>query len=99
MRPTGSTAERIPSWRDAQRQQYLDVASKDLLAQGVVGVHDAAISVETMRFYRERHADLPLRIYGMLDCLNNTFCGGDLEPFSSDRFTLRSAFASRRMSE
>lgn len=83
--------ERLPQWTDTQRQHFLDIASRDLLAQGVVGVHDAAISRQTASFYRGHDAKLPLRIYGMLDCLNNSYCGDQAQAYHGERFTLRCA--------
>jgi hypothetical protein len=54
-----------------------------------VGVHDAAISLSTAAFYRSRDAHLPLRIYGFLDCLNNSYCGDQVDAYHGERFTLR----------
>ena len=45
-------AKSLPPWTDEQRQSYLDVASQDLLRCGVIGVHDAAVDLATLAFYK-----------------------------------------------
>lgn len=42
----------LPKRTDKDRIKYLRQASRDLLSKGVVGVHDAAASLETLDFYK-----------------------------------------------
>ncbi|PWN53746.1 hypothetical protein IE53DRAFT_309695 [Violaceomyces palustris] len=60
----------IPSWTDTDRQKYLDAAAEGLLSVGITSVGDAAVDLDSIRFYKslDRKGNLPFRIYAFLAC-------------------------------
>ncbi|KAL1408147.1 hypothetical protein Q8F55_004950 [Vanrija albida] len=86
----------MPEMNDERRARYLETTTRDALAVGLVGVHDAMAPPEDIAFYRRMADDgaLGLRIYTMLLCPDKfAFCGKDVQRTigaGDDRWTLRS---------
>ncbi|GAA5942541.1 amidohydrolase [Sporobolomyces koalae] len=85
----------IPPWTDNLRLEYLKTTSRQMLKHGLTAVHDAALSLEDIRFLKEldREDLLPIRVYGMLSCENplNSFCGDEpnSDKYLGNKFDLR----------
>ncbi|GAA97156.1 uncharacterized protein L969DRAFT_42432 [Mixia osmundae IAM 14324] len=100
-RPTGVfldaamdfVVNRLPSWTDAQMEQYLHSAASRLLGFGIVGVHDAAVTLPILAMYKRLDAQkrLPLDIYAMVLCPElDQYCGDAVEAYQGHRLTVRS---------
>lgn len=97
MRLAFPSARVIPPWTDQLRLEYLKTTSRQMLKHGLTAVHDAALSLEDIRFLKEldREDLLPIRVYGMLSCENplNSFCGDEpnSDKYLGNKFDLRYA--------
>ncbi|MFZ5929565.1 MAG: amidohydrolase [Acidobacteriota bacterium] len=67
-RAMGLVREKIPAPSFNQIKRQLELAARECARLGLAGVHDAGISAEDLRAYRELLAEgkLPVRIYAMI---------------------------------
>lgn len=67
-RAMGLVREKIPPPSFAQIKRQLELAARECARLGLAGVHDAGVSAEDLRAYRELIAEgkLPVRIYAMI---------------------------------
>ncbi len=67
-RAMGLVREKIPPPSFAQIKRQLELAARECARLGIAGVHDAGVSAEDLRAYRELLAEgrLPIRIYAMI---------------------------------
>jgi predicted amidohydrolase YtcJ len=71
----------MQSWPKPTKEQkigFAKAAMQELNAVGLVGMHDAGVTPENLKLYRELalHEDWSVRVYAMLECeKRNTFCG------------------------
>ncbi|BGP19977.1 hypothetical protein JCM10213v2_008108 [Rhodosporidiobolus nylandii] len=97
----------VPPWTPLSRLSFLRRTTSDMLAAGLTGVHDAALSPSDLAFFRaldegralpgetrrgRSKSRLPVRVYGMVGCEpTNAWCGEEVERYEGERFTLRAA--------
>ncbi|GAA5874352.1 hypothetical protein JCM1840_001357 [Sporobolomyces johnsonii] len=86
----------VPPWTDQSRLSYLRIAARSMLSRGLTSVHDAALSLSDVSFFKslDEEGRLPIRVYGMLACDEPGLAGwcGDeagAERYEGDLFTLR----------
>lgn len=68
----------MPPVTDVHREEHLTTMMNDALAVGLTGVHDAAVAVDEIAFFRKMADDnkLKIRFYSMLLCAERSeFCG------------------------
>lgn len=67
-RAMGLVRQKIPPPSFAQIKRQLELAARECARLGIAGVHDAGVSSEDLRAYRELFAEgkLPVRIYAMI---------------------------------
>jgi predicted amidohydrolase YtcJ len=67
-RAQGLVGAKIPRGGYAQLKRQLELAARECSRLGLTGVHDAGVSADTIRAYRELIAEgkLPVRIYAMI---------------------------------
>lgn len=86
----------MPPMTDALREEDLNVAMRDALSLGLVGIHDAGLVPEDLAFFRRmaEEGKLKLRFYTMLLCpQRDTYCGDQVERVTGmqdGRWTLQS---------
>ncbi|CAN8105804.1 unnamed protein product [Discula destructiva] len=70
-----------------RRTEFLKSAMQSLHSVGLVGMHDAGVSPDELRLYRElaRTEAWTLRVYAMIECRErNTFCPDEMESYTDD---------------
>jgi predicted amidohydrolase YtcJ len=67
-RAMGLVRDKMPPPSHAQIKRQLELAARECARLGLAGVHDAGVSAEDLRAYRELLAEgrLPIRIYAMI---------------------------------
>lgn len=86
----------MPPMTDALREENLNVAMRDALSLGLVGIHDAGLVPNDLAFFRRmaEEGKLKLRFYTMLLCPNrDEYCGDQVErvtDLQDGRWTLQS---------
>ncbi len=91
----GFVAQHRPPLTEAQRREALEMALGETRRYGLTGVHEAGLSLETVRLYRRAidEGTFPLRVYGMIGGRGETFdhfCREGLLLDYEDRLTVRS---------
>lgn len=72
---------------NVKRAAFLKSAMASLHSVGLVGMHDAGVSPEELRLYRELADtdDWTLRVYAMIECMQrNTFCPGEASAYADE---------------
>ncbi|KAI5118629.1 hypothetical protein M0805_006996 [Coniferiporia weirii] len=86
----------LPAWTDKQMLEFYITAVKEALSYGLTSIHDAATSLQMIKFLKKMaDADeLPLRLYLMGFSESEGYWGGEIERFvnygKAGRLTLRS---------
>lgn len=72
---------------DVRKTAFLRSAMESLHSVGLVGMHDAGVTPDELRLYKELVGtdDWTLRVYAMIECAErNTFCPQNVMPFSDE---------------
>lgn len=76
-----------PQPDDTLKTAFLKSAIESLHSVGLVGMHDAGVTPDQLRLYRDLVGtdNWTLRVYAMIECAErNTFCPGAVSTFADD---------------
>lgn len=76
-----------PRPNNTRKTAFLKSAMESLHSVGLVGMHDAGVTPEELRLYKELVGteDWTLRVYAMIECVErNTFCPQAVQAFADD---------------
>lgn len=77
----------------AVKTDYIQTAMRKLNTLGLVGMHDAGVVPRDLQLYQQLAGTdaWTVRVHAMLECAErNTFCPGDVAPWTSDALSIRS---------